>query len=301
MVAVGGNAIAGQGADLDDVIASVATELCGMAADGWRIVVVHGSGPQVGRSLRRSELASHEVSPLPMDLATAETQGSLGVLLQRAVGERLRGRRSGGSATVISQVLVDPADSAMSRATKPIGQTMDEGHAHALAERHGWAIACTDAGWRRVVPSPEPREVVELEALLALLDTGQIVIACGGGGVPVLREPSGRLLGVEAVIDKDLTASLLARRLEAHALVIGTTVANVGIDLGTPDQRWLGRVNADELRVHLAAGQFPPGSMGPKIEAVLAYLDAGGRHTAVCDIRGLGAGLAGTAGTVVSR
>jgi carbamate kinase len=156
-------------------------------------------------------------------------------------------------------------------------------------------------GWRRVVPSPQPREVIELDAIRALVGAGQVVIAGGGGGVPVLRDTSGGLRGVEAVIDKDLTAGLLARRLGADALVIGTTVPRVGLDLDTPTERWLDRVSAAELRSHHAAGQFPPGSMGPKVEALLAYVEATGGHAAIGDLEHLRAALDGTAGTVITN
>jgi carbamate kinase len=300
VVAVGGNALAGGQEEFGRALATVATEVAAIAAEGWRLALVHGSGPQVGLSLRRSELASHEVPPLPMDLATAETQGSLGVLLQRAIAERLPERGRGGCVSVITQSLVDADDAALSRPTKPIGPTMAEARAQALAAAHGWEIVRTGAGWRRVVPSPVPREIIELDAIRSLVGAGQIVIAGGGGGVPVRRSPSGALRGVEAVIDKDLTASLLARRLGADALVIGTTVARIGIDLDTPTPRWLHRADVAELRSHQAAGQFPPGSMGPKVEALLAYVEATGGHAATCDLEHLRAALAGTAGTVVT-
>jgi carbamate kinase len=300
VVAVGGNALAGGQEGLDRALATVATEVGAIAADGWRLVVVHGSGPQVGLSLRRSELSSHEVPPLPMDLATAETQGSLGVLLQRAIADRLSGGQRGRCVSLVTQALVAADDAAMSRPTKPIGPTMEEARARTLAARHGWEIVRTDRGWRRVVPSPQPRAVIEIDAIRALVGAGQVVIAGGGGGVPVLRSPSGSLRGVEAVIDKDLTAGLLARELEADALVIGTTVARIALDLDTPAQRWLDRVGAAELRDHHAAGQFPPGSMGPKVEALLAYVEAGGGHAAIGDLEHLRSALAGTHGTLVT-
>jgi carbamate kinase len=299
-VAVGGNALAGGREGLERTLATVAGEVGAIVAEGWRVVVVHGSGPQVGLSLRRSELASGEVTPLSMDLATAETQGSLGVLLQRAIDERLPDGRRGRCVSVLTQVLVAADDAAMSHPTKPIGPTMEEDRARAMATAHGWEVERTGAGWRRVVPSPRPCEIIELDAIRALVGAGQVVIAGGGGGVPVLRSPSGVLRGVEAVIDKDLTAGLLARRLGAEALVIGTTVARIGLDLGTPTERWLDRVGASELRSHHAAGQFPPGSMGPKVEALLDYIEAGGGHAAMCDLEHLRAALSGTAGTVIT-
>jgi carbamate kinase len=298
VVAVGGNALARWGGGSEQVLAVLADHLGAMAADGWGLLVVHGSGPQIGLALRRSELASREVPPVSMELATAETQGTLGVSLQRAVARRLPQGR--GCVTVVTQTVVDPDDDALASPSKPIGPAMVADRARALAAAHGWEVTLTPDGWRRVVPSPRPREVVELDAVDALLDAGQVVVAGGGGGVPVTRDDSGALRGLEAVIDKDLTAGLLARSLGADALIIGTTVAQVALDLGRPTQRWLDRATTAELRGHLDAGQFSPGSMGPKVEAVLDYLDAGGTHAAICDLGHVCAGLAGTAGTVVT-
>jgi carbamate kinase len=298
VIGVGGNALARPRHGAERNLDVVAEQLGAIAAAGWRLLVVHGSGPQVGLALRRSELASHEVPPVTMELATAETQGSLGVSLQRAIAGRLPPGR--GCVTVVTQAVVDPDDEALAAPSKPIGPVMDPVRARDLAEAHGWVVACGPEGWRRVVPSPAPREVVELDAIRGLLDAGQVVVAGGGGGVPVTREETGALRGLEAVIDKDLTAGLLARSLAADALVIGTTVGRVALDLHRGGQRWLDRATTAELRTHLRAGQFPPGSMGPKVRAVVDYLDAGGGHAAICDLEHLGAALAGTAGTVIT-
>jgi carbamate kinase len=266
-----------------------------MIAQGWRVVITHGNGPQVGFILRRSELSLHELHPVPLDAADADTQGAIGYMFQKALYNEFRRRGMRQLAvTVVTQVLVDRNDPAFQNPTKPIGSWMDEETARRRAAEQGWVVR-EDAGrgWRRVVPSPRPRRIIELPAIRALLEDGFVVIAVGGGGIPVVEDETGDLVGVEAVIDKDLASALLAIELRADLFLISTAVEKVALDYGKPTQRWLDRLTASEARRHLAEGQFPPGSMGPKIEAILQYLDHGGKAALITDPPHIPAALRG--------
>jgi carbamate kinase len=270
-----------------------------MIAQGWRVVITHGNGPQVGFILRRSELSLHELHPVPLDAADADTQGAIGYMFQKALYNEFRRRGMRQLAvTVVTQVLVDRNDPAFQNPTKPIGSWMDEETARRRAAEQGWVVR-EDAGrgWRRVVPSPRPRRIIELPAIRALLEDGFVVIAVGGGGIPVVEDETGDLVGVEAVIDKDLASALLAIELRADLFLISTAVEKVALDYGKPTQRWLDRLTASEARRHLAEGQFPPGSMGPKIEAILQYLDHGGKAALITDPPHIPAALRGETGT----
>jgi carbamate kinase len=270
-----------------------------MIAQGWRVVITHGNGPQVGFILRRSELSLHELHPVPLDAADADTQGAIGYMFQKALYNEFRRRGMRQLAvTVVTQVLVDRNDPAFQNPTKPIGSWMDEETARRRAAEQGWVVR-EDAGrgWRRVVPSPLPRRIIELPAIQALLEDGFVVIAVGGGGIPVVEDETGDLVGVEAVIDKDLASALLAIELRADLFLISTAVEKVALDYGKPTQRWLDRLTASEARRHLAEGQFPPGSMGPKIEAILQYLDHGGKAALITDPPHIPAALRGETGT----
>ncbi|MFE1954675.1 carbamate kinase [Streptomyces sp. NPDC059524] len=291
VVAIGGNALlrGGPGATMAeqfDAARTLAAPLAELAAGGRRLLVTHGNGPQVGFIQRRSELAAALAPELPrldLDMCVADSQGSLGHILATALGARLRARGLGDRvAALLTHTVVDPADPAFAHPTKPIGSFHTEQEARELAARHGWSVA-EDAGrgWRRVVPSPAPRRVVEEAALTALLDRDQIVVAGGGGGIPVVEEPGGGYRGIEAVIDKDATSALLAARLGAELLVITTGVDRVALDHGLPTERPVGLLTAAEARLHLDQGQFPPGSMGPKIEAALAFLRTSGPRARV--------------------
>ncbi len=266
---------------------------------GNRMLIVHGNGPQVGFILRRSELAKHELHFVPLDSCVADTQGAIGYNLQMALWNELR--RVGmerSAATVITQMVVDSEDPSWRNPTKPIGSFMSAEQAERHAQSEGWAVS-EDAGrgWRRMVPSPRPRAIVEIETIRTLLEHDIVVIAAGGGGIPVRVETSGDLRGAEAVIDKDLAASLLAQTLEAEHFVISTAVDRVALHYNTPKQLWLDELSIAEAERYLAEGHFAPGSMKPKVEAMIEYLRATGGRGAITDPVHLGSAIAGRAGT----
>ena len=263
------------------------------------LVVTHGNGPQVGNVLLRSDLAADVAPRLPLDTCVADTQGGMGFMLQQCLDNAFRQagvRRP--TVTVVTRTVVDPADPAFRSPSKPIGDFYDEAEAHRRMDANGWAMR-EDAGrgWRRVVPSPEPREIVEQPAIEALLDTGTVVVAAGGGGIPVVRRPDGSLAGVEAVVDKDLASALLADRLGAEVLLILTGVEHVAVDFGRPTQRDLHELGAAELAAHAAAGQFAPGSMLPKVQAALRFLEGDGRRAVITTPELSEKALAGEIGT----
>ena len=302
VVAVGGNSLVrGHDASMDAAraaIAETADHLAAMAAAGWALAVTHGNGPQVGFGLLRSEAAAAVAPRLPLDVLGAETQGSIGYMLQQALDIALARRGVARPvATVVTQVVVDPADQAFSHPTKPIGPFYRAFEADELRRSRGWAmIEDAGRGWRRVVPSPEPLEIVEAPVVRALISQGIVVIAAGGGGIPVVRRETG-YEGVEAVIDKDLASAVLARDLGASLLVISTAVQRVALDYGTPAQRPIETMTVADARRYLAEGQFPPGSMGPKIEAGIRFLEGGGETVLITTPHLIGDALVGTAGT----
>jgi carbamate kinase len=282
VVAIGGNSITrrGQVGTIPEQYAN-ARETCRHLArlveDGWSLVLTHGNGPQVGMVLLRVQLSMPQVYPLPLDVCDSDTQGGMGYMIQQLLGNELRARGIARPvATLVTQVVVDRADPAFERPSKPIGRFYDALEAEARRKEQGWVMV-EDAGrgFRRVVASPRPREVVEIEAVRALVRAGVVVIAAGGGGIPVVREGTD-LVGVEAVVDKDRSSALLATALGARLLLITTGVDRVHLDWGTPRARPLARMTVSEGRRRLAEGQFPPGSMGPKVEAVCDFLEAPG-------------------------
>jgi carbamate kinase len=303
LVAVGGNSLirAGETGAIAEQLANTrrtAAALVGLVEDGFRLVVTHGNGPQVGAALLRSERASDQVYSQSLDVCDAATQGEVGYLLQQSLQNALRA--SGLQvpvATVVSQVVVSADDPAMRHPTKPIGPFYSRADATERARLHGWQIVEDAArGYRRVVPSPEPIEVVEEAVVRMLLVHGVLVVAGGGGGIPVVRTPDG-LKGVEAVVDKDRVSALLASRLGIETFMISTDADRVYLDYRRPGQRALGRVTAAEMTAHLAAGQFPPGTMGPKVESALRFLAAGGREVIITSHEHLRAAARGDAGT----
>ncbi len=307
VAALGGNAI--QSPEGDDSVASdlvhaaqTMERLVALVARGeWRLVITHGNGPQVGNHLLRSEIAFQDADLplLPLDVCVADTQGGMGYVIQQTLTNTLHAAGLPGVvATVVTQVVVDPGDPAFADPAKPVGEMIPSDRVDSYRAR-GWTLA-EDAhrgGWRRVVASPDPKEIVEGEAIRALVDQGVLVVAAGGGGVPVVSNDSGELRGIEAVIDKDLASALLAADMGAEALVILTDVDQVYLGYDTPGQRPLGRVTVSEARAHLDRGEFPPGSMGPKVEALCRFVDSTGRLGLVTSVELLQEALRGEAGT----
>jgi carbamate kinase len=306
VVAFGGNAIVRAGqrgllAEQTDNLRRMAREIAALIAAGWRVVVTHGNGPQVGHIQLQQAAAAPAVPAMPLDVCGAMSQGQIGYLLEQAIaGELARRRLPTPVASVLTRTLVAPDDAAFERPAKPIGPFYDAAAARDLQARHGWSlVADAGRGFRRVVPSPAPRRLVEREAIRLLVEAGVVVIAAGGGGVPVVRLPDGSYRGVEAVIDKDRAACLLARELGAAALILLTEVPAVAIHYGTPRQQDLGAVSLTELETLAAEGHFPPGSMGPKVEAAVEFVRGAGGRAVVTTPALLGEALAGRAGTRV--
>jgi carbamate kinase len=281
-------------------------ETCAHIADmieaDWTVAVTHGNGPQVGFILRRNELAAHEVHTTPMDIIGADTQGSIGYMLQQALDNEFKRRRLFRRAyTIITQVCVDRSDPAFEKPTKPIGGFLTEGEAERFADE-GWPIV-EDAGrgWRRVVASPQPVEIIEEDAIRAAVHEGWIVVACGGGGIPVVRNERGDLEGVAAVIDKDLASSLLARNINANLFVISTAVEQVALNFGQPNETWLDRMTVAEAHRYMDEGHFAPGSMKPKIAACIEFLEAGGEEALITNPENLARALRGETGTRIVK
>ncbi len=302
---MGGNALAPSG--LGDVggqaalARQVADHAVAMLAGGRRLVLVHGNGPQVGALALAQEAVARDVPPQPLYVLGAMTQGQIGFLLCQAIGDALAATgRPRDVAAVMTQVVVDAGDPAFSRPTKPIGPFFPAGRARRLAEARGWTVA-EDAGrgWRRVVASPDPKEVVEWPEIATLVEAGKVVVACGGGGVPVTRTPEG-LRGVDAVIDKDYAAARVGALVQADVLLLLTGVERVAIDFGTPRQRDVDRMSPAEARGHLADGQFPAGSMGPKVDAAVRFVENGGREAIITSLERAGDALDGRAGTRIA-
>jgi carbamate kinase len=271
-----------------------------LVADGVDVVITHGNGPQVGNLLVKNELAAAVVPPMPLDWCGAQTQATLGFIVMNALDHALaaRGVRR-RTATVVTRTLVDLADPAFEHPTKPIGRYLSQQEAAPLIE-HGQTFEDRgERGWRRVVASPQPREIVDADVIAALVDAGFIVVANGGGGIPVVREADGRLRGVEAVIDKDLGAAVLAGVLQTDELVIATDVDSAMLDFGTPEARPIGTVSVSQLRRHELDGQFASGSMGPKVDAVCRFVESSGRAGVITSLRDIVDAVRATSGTRV--
>jgi len=273
-----------------------------MIEAGWDVAIGHGNGPQVGFILRRSEIA-HKVAGMhevPLDVCGADTQGAIGYALQQTLQNELHRRGiQKPVATVITQVLVDKNDPAFESPTKPIGGFMDQEEAEQRAKEMDWTVV-EDAGrgWRRVVASPLPKEVVELETIRALIEAGVVVITVGGGGIPVIDVGGGEYRGTAAVIDKDFASSLLARHINADLFLISTAVEKVALNYGKPNQEWIDRMTLSEAKRYLAEGtHFARGSMAPKIRAVIWFLEAGGKQAIITNPENIGRALKGETGT----
>ncbi|MCH9649629.1 MAG: carbamate kinase [Deltaproteobacteria bacterium] len=303
VVAIGGNSLTTRGRnsyqDQYGKLQETCNQIAALARAGWGLVITHGNGPQVGFILRRSELASHEVHSLPLDACGANSQGCIGYALQQNLGNAFR--RAGVKrkvATLITQVEVDPKDEAFTLPSKPIGSFLDEPAAEKWREK-GWSLM-EDAGrgWRRVVPSPKPQSIVELPLLSSLVSAGVVVVALGGGGIPVTRDDLGQLRGIPAVIDKDLASALLAEHLGADLLAICTGVEKVALHFGKPEEVALDHLTLTEARRYLQEGvHFAAGSMGPKVEAIVRYLDQGGQRAIVTRPERLMEAFTGETGT----
>jgi carbamate kinase len=298
VVALGGNAIAGaRGADpasQQEAVEGACVQIAELVEHGHEVVITHGNGPQVGNLLLKNDLARNVVPPVPLDWCVAQTQATLGFLIVTALEARLPGRFV---STVVTRVLVDAADPGWATPTKPIGRFVSEAEAaERIAAGEAWEER-GKKGWRRMVPSPQPLEILDRAGVLALIAEGAIVVAAGGGGIPMVRE-NGVLRGVEAVLDKDLTAALLARTVGADRLLIATDVEAAAIGYGTDRQEWLGEVGADRLQALLDAGEFAGGSMGPKVQAALAFARDGGRSV-ITSLERLREGVEGSVGTRV--
>jgi carbamate kinase len=306
VIAVGGTALILDGqrgtiAEQFDNALATARHIAGLVADGWRVVVTHGNGPQVGFILLRSELIGDEdfTPRLSLDMAVADSQGGIGYILGSTLGRALAERGLADRvAAVLTQTVVDPADPAFQRPSKPIGRAYSAQEAEEHRAEGGWTmVEEAGRGFRRVVPSPRPQRLVETAAVRALAEAGFVVLACGGGGIPVVEREPGVYRGVEAVVDKDFASALLAASLGFPYLVICTGVEKVAIRFRQPDQRWLDRLSMDEAARYLAEGEFPAGSMGPKIQAALDFLERGGREVVITSEAHLETALAGQAGT----
>ncbi|MFH1830037.1 MAG: carbamate kinase [Pseudomonadota bacterium] len=307
VIALGGNAISKpglRGTIQEQFYATMESmdHVAELVVNGFkRILITHGNGPQIGAAILRSEIASRSVYPLPMDLCGADTQGGIGYMIQQILHNCLRKRGIKiPVVTAISQVLVDAHDPAFENPTKPVGMFYSEHEAKEMMAARAWTMR-EDAGrgWRRVVPSPRPMRVLEAEPIRAMFEKGYIVIAGGGGGIPVALNRHNLFYGIEAVIDKDLTSALLATEIGADTLLIMTGVEFAYIGFGTPNQRALTNISADELKIHLDHGEFASGSMGPKVEACIEFLANGGKEAIITSIPKCLATLRGHTGTHV--
>ena len=305
VVAIGGNSLIKDKMHQtvrDQYIAAGETcwHIASMIHDGWDVAIGHGNGPQVGFILRRSELAAHELHEVPLDVCGADSQGAIGYALQQNLyNDFARLGMDKHAVTVVTQVEVSADDPAFQNATKPIGSYMDETTARRRREDDGWDVV-EDAGrgWRRVVPSPQPIRIVEEDAVRALIASGYVVITVGGGGIPVVLDAEGNLQGVAAVIDKDFASSLLATTLGAELFMISTAVEKVALNFGTPEQEWIDRMTVSQATEYLAEGRhFASGSMAPKIQAAIRFLEAGGAHAVITDPENVERALTGETGT----
>ncbi len=306
VIAIGGNSLIKDKnhqtvEDQYHAICETATHIAKIVEEGYEVAITHGNGPQVGFILLRSEIAKKEIGlhPVPLDACGADTQGAIGYAIQRALGNEFR--RKGANkevVTVVTQVVVDRNDPAFQNPSKPIGPFYTEEEARKKIELEKW-IMREDAGrgWRRVVPSPIPKRIVEVNAIKTLLEKGFVVVGVGGGGIPVVEDEDGMLQGVEAVIDKDYASSLLAREIEADLFVISTAVEKVYLNYNTPKETPIDKMTVSEAKKYLEEGHFAEGSMAPKIRAIIQYLEAGGKRALITSPEKIEEALKGKTGT----
>ena len=306
VIAIGGNALIrrGERGTIEEQFAhtnACMARVAGLVREGQPVIITHGNGPIVGNIVIQMECARNTVPPMPLYIADADSEGGIGFILQQSLYNHLQRHLKGVSVVaVVTQVVVDQADPAFLNPAKPIGPFYAKEDAKTLERERGWRMM-EDAGrgWRRAVPSPKPVRIVEAEAIRKIASGGDVVIAAGGGGVPVVEEADGTLRGVDAVIDKDLATGLLARQVGAERLIILTSVDCVYLDYGKKTQRPLIRMSVADAKRHLAAGQFPPGSMGPKIEAAVEFLEGGGKEVLITSPEKMEAALSGRDGTII--
>jgi carbamate kinase len=304
VVAVGGNALIKDKAhqtvqDQFNAASDTMQHIVDMIQKGWDVVVTHGNGPQVGFILRRSELASHELHEIPLDYCGADTQGAIGYMFQNSLQNEFKRRgMQKDAATVVTQTIVDKDDPAFQNPTKPIGSFMDEEEALRRTENEGWTVV-EDAGrgWRRVVPSPIPTRIVEAKVIDTLVHSGVTVVAVGGGGIPVVEDEAGYVKGIEAVIDKDFSSALMAVNIKADLFVISTAVEKVALNFNKPNQVFLDQMTVAEARQYIAEGHFAPGSMLPKIKAIIKFFEQGGKKALITDPEHISEALEGKTGT----
>jgi carbamate kinase len=304
VVAVGGNALIKDKSrqsvqDQYDCAKDTMSHIVDMIEKGWDVVVSHGNGPQVGFILLRSEIARDQLHEIPLDYCGADTQGAIGYMFQNALHNEFnrRGMKK-DAATVVTQTIVNKDDPAFKNPTKPIGSFMDEAEAKKRTETEGWSVV-EDAGrgWRRVVPSPLPERIVEASAIENLVKAGITVVAVGGGGIPVVEDENGKIKGVEAVIDKDFSSAILATMIDADLFVISTAVEKVALNFNKPNQTFVDEMTVAEAKQYIEEGHFAPGSMLPKIQAIIKYLENGGKKALITDPDNIGKALDGKTGT----
>ena len=307
VIAVGGNSLITDSTHmsvLDQYQAAGQTShhIASLLEAGYRVVVTHGNGPQVGFILMRSELAKNVLHQVPLESCVADTQGAIGYQIEQTLANELRRRGVQASlATVVTQVVVDKDDPAFTNPTKPIGPFYSEEDARKHAQDDGWAVK-EDAGrgWRRVVASPRPLEIIEQDSIRILLENDVVVIAVGGGGIPVIRKDNGDLEGCAAVIDKDAASCLLAKNLKADTFIISTAVDKVMLNFGKPDQKALDRITVAEAKQYMEEGHFAAGSMKPKVEAAIEFIESGGKHVIITQPHLLAEAIAGKNGTHIT-
>jgi len=304
VVAVGGNALIKDKAhqtvqDQYECAMDTMKHIVDMIEKGWDVAISHGNGPQVGFILRRSELARDVLHEVPLDYCGADSQGAIGYMFQKALRNEFKRRgMDKEAATVVTQTVVDRNDPAFEKPSKPIGTFMEKVEAQSRADKDGWSVV-EDAGrgWRRVVPSPRPIRIVEADAIHALIKAGFSVVGVGGGGIPVIEDENGDLQGVEAVIDKDFGSALLAKMIDADLFVISTAVEKVALNFNTQDQKWVNKMTVVEAKRYIEEGHFAPGSMLPKVQAIIQFLENGGKKALITNPEHISDALEGKTGT----
>lgn len=303
VVAIGGNSLIKDQEhqtvpDQFEAIRETCRHIASMLEQGWNVVITHGNGPQVGFSLLRSELTSHVLHTVPLDSCVADTQGTIGYMIQQCLYNEFKRRGIKKQVvTLVTQVLVHKNDPAFQNPTKPIGPFYDEDKAQRYRKERGWNVKeDSGRGWRRAVPSPIPVRIIELDAAKTLVDLGFVVVAVGGGGIPVIEE-DGELKGIEAVIDKDYASALLAIDIKADLFLMSTAVEKVALNFGKSNQKLLGRMTLAEAKEYYEEGHFPPGSMGPKIQAIINFLEMGGEKAIITNPENIERALLGETGT----